>query len=168
MPDYQNGKIYKIECTLPDVEGCYVGSTCKKYLCDRMTGHRSDAKNEKKKQSRIYQTMREHGIPNFKIVLIEEFPCNSKDELRAREEHWIKELKAEWNMMKAIIAMDKASYKHDHYEKNIDAYKARGRSHYEKNKELYKARRDQNRDKINEKARDYYQRKNSEKIFNSL
>ena len=36
--------------------------------------------------------MNELGLDNFLIELIEEYPCESKQELRAREGHFIKEL----------------------------------------------------------------------------
>eukprot|EP00971_Amphidinium_carterae_P245450 4873935-Amphidinium_carterae.1 len=36
--------------------------------------------------------MRDIGVENFYIELIETFPCASKEELRAREGHWIREI----------------------------------------------------------------------------
>jgi hypothetical protein len=41
MPNYQDGKIYKIES--PQTDKVYIGSTTQK-LCDRMTNHRSSLK----------------------------------------------------------------------------------------------------------------------------
>ena len=37
MPDYNNGKIYKIISSYTDK--IYVGSTTEKRLCDRFSGH---------------------------------------------------------------------------------------------------------------------------------
>ena len=82
MPDYKNGKIYKLVNTKNDK--IYVGSTCAR-LCDRMAGHRQDL--EKGCESPVYQTMREIGSKHFHIALIEDFPCASKIELEAREYH---------------------------------------------------------------------------------
>ena len=47
MPDYQNGKIYKITGTTDDGEELiYIGSTTQK-LCLRFGGHKRDMKNDK-------------------------------------------------------------------------------------------------------------------------
>lgn len=79
MINYQNGKIYKIVSAQTDK--IYVGSTTKKYLSSRMAEHRSLSKKTEKKQctsNRITQ------YSDAKIVLLESYPCNSKDELLAR------------------------------------------------------------------------------------
>ena len=39
MVNYQLGKIYKIYSHI-DSNICYIGSTCSKFLCQRMTQHR--------------------------------------------------------------------------------------------------------------------------------
>ncbi len=93
MIDYKNGKIYKVINALN--EDVYVGSTVKK-LCNRMGGHRSHARDIKW-TSKLYLAMREIGIAHFSIVLVEMFPCTTKEELHAREVHWIKALKATYN-----------------------------------------------------------------------
>jgi hypothetical protein len=84
---YQHGKIYKI--ISPHTDCIYIGSTTEKTLACRMRGHRSNYR-EWKAGKRHYVTsfdMIETG--NESIVLIEAYPCNSKDELRAREQHHI-------------------------------------------------------------------------------
>ena len=51
---YSSGKIYKIESDVGDK--IYIGSTVKKLLCDRMTGHRYDYKKWKNgDKQRIYK-----------------------------------------------------------------------------------------------------------------
>ena len=89
---YSSGKIYKIESNVGDK--IYIGSTVKKLLCDRMTGHRYDYKKWKNgDKQRIYKSFEmfdEYGLENCKIVLIENFPCNSRDELTSREAHYIR------------------------------------------------------------------------------
>ena len=70
MPDYQNGKIYKI---LNNIDGeIYVGSTIET-LGQRMAKHRSEAKRT---QNKFYNHMNELGVENLYIELIENFPCN--------------------------------------------------------------------------------------------
>lgn len=93
MPkDYKNGKIYKIE-----VDGeIYVGSTTLPYLCKRLYYHKKASSQSQRNGVKLYQKIREreHGWDDIEIVLLETFPCNSNDELRARERYWKDELKA--------------------------------------------------------------------------
>jgi group I intron endonuclease len=77
--NYQNGQVYKIVNSVND--RIYVGSTTQ-MLCKRMALHRNSAKSQ---TSNIYTAMREIGVEHFKILLIENFPCQSKAELEARE-----------------------------------------------------------------------------------
>ena len=74
---YSNAKIYKI------TGGglTYYGSTVQKYLSKRMSHHKSSANKTSSKQI--------VNFPDCCIILVEVFPCNSKDELRARERYYI-------------------------------------------------------------------------------
>lgn len=91
MVNYQQGKIYKIVNDVDNKE--YVGSTCKPRLCQRWQEHKSASKGNRVTHYKLYQHMNTIGIEHFRIELIESFQCNSKDELRAREGHFIKTLK---------------------------------------------------------------------------
>ena len=73
MTDYSKGKIYMI---IDTKEGdVYVGSTIQR-LCDRFRTHNifKDYNKEKSK---------------CKMILIEEYPCKSEEELHMREQTWI-------------------------------------------------------------------------------
>ena len=85
MPNYQNGKIYMIE----SLEGkCrYYGSTTQKHLCVRMAGHRCDYKNKKKK---ITSSSKVLCFDDAKIILVENYPCNSREELLRKEGEYIR------------------------------------------------------------------------------
>lgn len=93
---YLTGKIYKIFNTIDDK--IYVGSSTQSTLAKRMSQHRNVYKRDRCKNIKLYIHMKEIGIDNFKIELIELYPCNSKDELHAREGHWCRTLNAELNM----------------------------------------------------------------------
>ena len=93
MPNYQEGKIYKIYNTIND--DIYVGSTTRK-LCERMGEHRSRVKYRDKHKP-LSQSILEHGVENFFIELIEKCPCNDKDELLRTEGKYIRELKPSMN-----------------------------------------------------------------------
>lgn len=91
MPDYSKGKIYKIVNSENDM--MYVGSTTKQYLSNRMAGHRTDAKR-RGKWGALYKAMNEIGADKFKISLIENYPCDSLEELEAREYKIMKKYKS--------------------------------------------------------------------------
>jgi len=112
MPNYQNGKIYKITNSVNN--DTYIGSTTQK-LCARMRLHRMSAKKSKAK---VYCKMRSIGIQNFKIELLEDFPCYSKKELLHQEEYWRKLLKASLNSRVCTSGLTKKQYNknyHQHY-----------------------------------------------------
>jgi len=101
MPNYKNGRIYKIVNDVDDK--IYVGSTTLS-LCRRMTNHRCDAK--KGKTFKLYQHVRDIGIGHFRIVLIEKYPCDDREELRKREEHFIRQLNPQLNTFKAYQSLE--------------------------------------------------------------
>ena len=87
MPNYQTGKVYKI-CDVNE-NLVYIGSTTKT-LSQRMSGHRSTYKRKEKTSNwSVFKIFDEYGVDNCKILLLELFPCNSRDELSAREGHFI-------------------------------------------------------------------------------
>ena len=88
MVDYRKGKIYQIKNTIDD--DVYVGSTTNTLEC-RMKGHRQGSNTKCKQHMILYKKMNEYGFDKFFAELIEDYPCNSKLELGAREGHWIKE-----------------------------------------------------------------------------
>jgi hypothetical protein len=72
--------------------------------------------------------MRKIGINHFKIILIENFKCDNKEQLNAREEYWRKKLKATLNMNKCNISRsDLKEYSkqyHKMYRKNKLTHKS--------------------------------------------
>ncbi len=90
MVNYNNGKIYKIE----DMNGemCYIGSTTKKNLSQRMAEHRRGYQCWKagtQAYSTAYSIFDKHGLYNCRIFLMELVPCETKDVLTSREGHYI-------------------------------------------------------------------------------
>ena len=83
MTNYQNGKIYII--TGSETEKVYLGSTVKYYLSNRLNSHRQDKDCS---SQIIIDNNKEHNI-----VLLETYPCNSKNELLWRERYWYDLLK---------------------------------------------------------------------------
>ena len=87
--DYNGGKIYCIRNTIDN--DIYVGSTCQP-LSKRMAKHRNRTNEVKYKHIRLYNKMNEHGVGSFYIELIEDCPCESVEQLRRREGHFIREV----------------------------------------------------------------------------
>ena len=87
--DYKNGKIYCVRNNITD--DIYVGSTTQP-LSKRMAKHRMDSRREIKKHRRFYLKVNELGVENFYIELIEECPCESLEQLRRREGHYIRKM----------------------------------------------------------------------------
>lgn len=115
MSRYQNGKIYKI---LNDVdENIYVGSTCQTRLCRRFAIHKNAFLNFMKGigNMKLYHHMQNIGFDHFHIELIENYSCNSKDELHAREGYYIRTLKPSLN--KVIPGRTQKQYVQDNREK---------------------------------------------------
>jgi len=137
MTDYSKGKIYKIEPICEHEEGeIYIGSTTKNLLSQRMTTHRGDYnkwKNGKSRRVRSYDLFDKYGLENCKILLIESFPCQSRDELRAREGHFIKTLKC---VNKAIAGgQDQKEYIKKYQQENKESIKENKKIYYKENKE---------------------------------
>jgi hypothetical protein len=118
MPiDYLKGKIYKI---VDNTNGnCYIGSTCEPILARRLASHISAYKfylNGKRGYVTSFKII-ESG--NYNIVLIEEYPCETKDQLLARERYYIDTLDC-INKCRAgsVNELGKIEYDKQHYEKN--------------------------------------------------
>jgi hypothetical protein len=104
MPDYQLAKIYMLTCDNPDF--VYYGSTTQRLLCDRLSGHKYEFKNNK-----LFCTSKLlFEVGNVKIELVENFPCNDKNELNAREAHYIRNNKC---VNKCIPGRTDKEYKQD-------------------------------------------------------
>ena len=94
--DYSLGKIYKIQPICEhDENEIYIGSTCQPLLSQRMAKHRAnykDWKNGKYHFVTSYNIFEKYGVENCEIVLIESVNAKSKDELYAKEAHYIKSM----------------------------------------------------------------------------
>ncbi len=149
--DYSKGKIYKIQPIYQHEEGdIYIGSTCKHYLSHRMAGHRYNYRCWKKgifTKVQSFELFDKYGIENCEIVLLESVIAKSKDELLAREKHYIKSLNC---VNKYIPGRNATEYYQDNREK-VAVYK---KNYYEDNIEIltaYKKKyRQDNKEKIHQ------------------
>ena len=180
--NYANGRIYKIEPICEhDENEVYYGSTCQ-ILCKRMDGHRRCYKhwlNGSKKYISSFILFEKYGVENCDIYLVELYPCDSKEQLLAREGYNIKNNKC---VNKCVAGRTMQRYKEEHRvainEKakkyaleNKDKIKEYKDEYRRNNKEFIAERskvyRDNNKDKLIEKSKLYYQN-NKEKLKTRL
>jgi len=174
MPDYNNGKIYKLWS--PEGDDIYIGSTVNS-LARRKAGHKRSYITGKPYSSKILFEKYE----DIRIELIEEFSCENKMELDKREGHYIRTLEC---VNKRVAGRTKKEYRHDNkeeikeyleknkekikeqkqewYEKNNEQIKERTKKYYEEHKQYYKDKRtdwcEKNREKIKEEKKIYHEK----------
>ena len=96
MVNYKYSKIYKI--TSPNVDKCFINSTTKKYLSQRMTYYvdqynlyKVGKTNFKNKQIlELFKLFDTYNINSFKIILLEAKELKTHDELTALLHKYIK------------------------------------------------------------------------------
>ena len=88
---FSRGKIYKLVSNKTDK--CYIGSTIEHYLCTRMAHHRDDKKFHKQRNHKPVSSSELIQFNDCKIILIENYPCKTKKQLRAREQYHIDKTK---------------------------------------------------------------------------
>ena len=80
---YDNGKIYRITNNIDNM--IYIGSTCLP-LRKRLYCHKKEQHSGKGQNRRLFLHAKKYGWKEFDIYLLEKFPCDTKEELRQREE----------------------------------------------------------------------------------
>jgi hypothetical protein len=163
---YLNGKIYKL---IDNTNGnIYIGSTCK-LLKERLKTHKGIYSLYNKKDGKCLTTSAYHIIKNndYKIELLEYFPCKSKQELLRKEREYIESNKC-INIVRPITTyQEKLDYRKEWYDKNKDIILEKQKIYNEANKdnlaEKRKEKYDKNKDIILEKQK-IYTEANKDKI----
>ena len=117
--DYSQAKIYKI--TNDFNTDIWIGSTCDT-LVKKFSVHKADAIRNLRKDCILHNHIREYGFDRFRIQLIEDFPCEDLYQLRQRQGHYIRELKA----------INKYADDKDYREKNREHIKERYKEYSQK------------------------------------
>ena len=143
MPDYSEGKIYRI--CLPGLEDyCYVGSTVMD-LDKRLSNHRSNSKSKEKYKCSSYVLFTEENLPV--IELLEDFPCESKIELTIREKFWQEKFPDRINKNAAMLTAEE--WLKQSREKSLIRHNA----NKEANLERARKYKEEHREEVNEKNR---------------
>jgi hypothetical protein len=129
MVNYQEGKIYKIVCNITGK--IYVGSTCKSRLCQRLSEHVQSYKRFIEGRDVNVRSSEIIANDDYDIILLENCPCDNKDELRQRERYFIELLDC---VNKNIPNRTKKEYRQQFKEKE----KAKGKEYREKHPEKVK------------------------------
>lgn len=101
---YKNGLIYKLVCNDTSIKENYIGSCCNFYK--RKNAHKTDCNNININayNSYKYKFIREHGgFNNWSMIVIKEFPCNSKRELQTEERIQLEINGGELNSQRPVI-----------------------------------------------------------------
>ena len=129
MPDYNKGKIYKLWS--PSKNLVYYGSTCET-LPQRLASHRCKYKtymNTNKNYITAYKVLE---CEDYKIELIEDYPCNNKQQLCKKEGEYIRELKC---VNKNIAGRTYKEWEEENKEKRSEQHKQYDKVHKQQIKE---------------------------------
>jgi hypothetical protein len=126
MVNYQNGKIYKLVSFRTDK--VYIGSTCEK-LSVRKAKH--------KRSYNQFLSGKYHNVTSFEliklgdvdIVLLEEYPCENKEQLHKRERFYIE------NTNNCVNKKMPIQTRKEYREKNKEIIKQHKKEYYEEHKE---------------------------------
>jgi len=147
---YKNGKIYRIVCNQTGLQ--YIGSTCKT-LKQRLQQHKTSYKGYKDGNGHYITSFKILEKNDYAIVLIEDYPCERKELLNARERHYIESMTCvNKNCPNKFIELGRVEYNKQRYDDNRDEINDRVKKYYADNKDKkldYQKEYDKkNRDKI--------------------
>lgn len=168
MPDYQQAKVYKIVSS--NTNQVYIGSTCKK-LNHRLNSHIHDLNRNSSCTSKEILV---HG--DYQIVLLEDYPCNTKDELNIREQYykdlhkdicvnklnpgnkWTKEVEKQYNKEYREKNWDKIKEQRQNNDDYKEYQKTYSKEYREKNKDDLVVKRKEYCEKHKDEISDYYKK----------
>jgi hypothetical protein len=112
MPDYQKSKIYKLYS--PSKKLIYYGSTIET-LAQRLAKHKSQHKKYNNDNTKTFLTsFLVLECEDYKIELVEEYPCNNRQQLEKKEGEYIKNNEC---CNKIIVGRTDKEYREDNIDK---------------------------------------------------
>jgi len=169
MNRYHRGKIYKIVDNTNDQ--VYVGSTCQKQLSQRLNDHVRHYKDYLNGKFNYVSSFEILKNANYDIILLETIKCETKDELHARERHYIETLscvnkkvegrtkKEYYEANKEEIKIYQKEWRIAHKEETKAYQKEWNQQHKEEQREKQRAYKEKNKELIKQKRREYNLRK---------
>ena len=151
--DYSKTTIYKIQHKEID-ELLYIGSTTD--FTRRKAQHKRvcDNANSKAYNFKVYKMIRGNGgFDCFNIIVIKDFPCNTKQEALIEEDRVTRQMKANMNSLRAYVTPDDTKEREKQYRlEHKDEIAERGKQY-----------RLEHKDEIAERGKQYYNQ-NKEQI----
>ena len=147
---YSRGKIYKI-ISPSHPELVYYGSTCTE-LYKRFHGHKTVSNKSNSKLIVCYD--------DAKIILVETYPCNTRNELQAKEYEYIIANECINKQGKGLNIENRKEYMKDYLKEYNKKYYVENKDKIKENMKEYYT---ENKDKIKENMKDY-QLQNKEKL----
>lgn len=168
MPDYSKGKIYKIISN--KTNDVYIGSTIQS-LSVRLAGHRKLYKSYLGGKSNYITSYDILKYDDVKIILIEECPCDNREQLLAREQYHIDNMDC-INKNRAIILLSNKEYYKEQYQKALknnpnlhkDKYQKELKRNPNHNKDNYE-RQLKNNPNLHKERYEKYKHINNQKIL---
>lgn len=150
--------------TIRTGDSVYVGSTCN--FNRRKQSHKDCIYNKNKQpyNRKLYKTIRENGC-EWDMKPHKEFPCENKTQLAIEEERVRVEMNADLNIL-SCYGFDGDYYK-NYRQKNKDKLNQKNKDYYIKNKENKKQYRLNNIEVVKEKGKHHYE-KNKEEILEKM
>lgn len=143
--DYANGKIYRLVCNKTGIQ--YIGSTTQP-LRKRKNKHKSDYNRWLQRQIGYVSSFPIIEMGDYDIVLVEHYPCTSREELNSRERHFIDKLDC---INKAKPALTRTQEELKEYQKQYR------QDHKDQLKAYHQNYRKKHGDKISEICRQRYE-----------
>ena len=154
MVNYQNGKIYKL-WSPSNEELIYIGSTTQN-LSMRKAGHIASFKRWQNQKSPFMTSFSVLECDDHRIDLIESYPCNSNEELLAREGHYIKRFNCVNKIIPCGLSPEeyraqnkkhKQGYDKEYNLIHKDSISKRGKQYYNQNKDFFSKKNREYREK---------------------
>ena len=135
MSKYAEGKIYKIISDQTDM--IYVGSTSEKYLSSRLNRHRIHYRSYVAGKHCYITSFEILKYDDSKIILLELYPCQCREQLLAKEQSYIDMFKSKIVNKQNASGLDLERVK----ERKRQYYEKEGKQYREANKDVINARR---------------------------
>ena len=153
---YSESKIYKLECE----DGHYYYGATIQSIHKRLITHKQASK---KHPYRVYKHINTIGWDKVKILLVENYPCESKKELNKRESQLIYEARKDKKCLNSILSYVSQEQRKENREKYNETYvRPLTEKRIEYNHEYGLKYLQLKEDELKQKKREYYY-KNKEK-----
>ena len=135
MVNFEYGKIYKLYSKQQNIT--YIGSTAMYYLSQRLATHKGSYKSYLNNKSGYVTSFKILECEDYKIELIENYPCANVDQLETRERYYIENNEC---VNKNIPTRTIAEYNKEYSTKNKDKIKENDKKYRTNNIDKIKAK----------------------------